>query len=392
MSQEIDAAMRTLQETFNSMENPPAALVGQLQVLHQQLSALQISQPTRSEATMASGATAGTSTFARPVGQFKLREYTGTGGENFLAFRARFRKVVHFNGWTEEQAKDALFASMAGTALESILDIDIDHFPTAEGLAQAYQERFLPASRSALLGAQFQQMAQLPGESVQRLHSRLRAVFFMAYAQSERSQIHLIERYVDALADREVQNHVRRRNPKTYNQALEFANEETAYNAMDKARHTPGGIQQPLATEGSFVASIDRRRPFNPPARPNRFKDLRDQTRSLKQNDGRPNTGNCFYCGSNTHHVARCRTKLNDLLNGRLKEGWKKRPQNTTSGNGNRVRFGGRVAEISAPEQEDEGAYDLKDLDDATVAALLQESDGWDEGEEWGEDQHQEDF
>ena len=62
------------------------------------------------------------------------------------------------------------------------------------------------------------------------------------------------------------------------------------------------------------------------------------------------------------------------------------------SGNGNRVRFRGRVAEISAPEQEDEGAYDLNDLDDATVAALLQGSDGWDEGEEWGEDQHQEDF
>ena len=71
--------------------------------------------------------------------------------------------------------------------------------------------------------------------------------------------IFLIERFITALNNHEVQNHVRRRKPTTYAVALAAANEETSFILMDLATHAPGGLQAPTLGDTSFIdlAALD---------------------------------------------------------------------------------------------------------------------------------------
>ena len=74
------------------------------------------------------------------------------------------------------------FAYMSGTALETVLDISITKpLEVLSDLLNHYQDRFLPSSRSQVLRAQFNFVVQLPNESVQKLHSRLRVLYHLAY-------------------------------------------------------------------------------------------------------------------------------------------------------------------------------------------------------------------
>ena len=194
------------------------------------------------------------------------------------------------------------YAYMSGTALETVMDIDLDK-PT-EGLAELlghYQDRFLPSSRSQMLRAQFNFVVQLPQESVQKLHSRLRVLYHLAYPKVEdRSEVTLIERFIQALNNREVQNHVRRRKPTTYSDALDMAQEETSFVLMDAVTHAPGGPQQPVPGETSFIGALQRRPHPGGAFRPNS---------SEKR---------CYYCGDNGHLKDRCPIRLKDIIQNKL--------------------------------------------------------------------------
>ena len=73
-----------------------------------------------------------------------------------------------------------------------------------------------------------------------------------------RNEVFLIERFISALNNREVQNYVRRRKPPTYAKALHIANEETSFVLMDLATHAPGGLQAPVPGDTSFIAALTR--------------------------------------------------------------------------------------------------------------------------------------
>ena len=139
-----------------------------------------------------------------------------------------------------------MYAYMKGTALESVMDIPLTGPETVNETLDEYQRRFLPESDSQLLRAQFACVVQLRNKSVPKLHARMRVLFHLAYPDaSTRNDIFLIERFIAALKNREVQNHVRRRKPTTYAAALAAANEETSFILMDLATHAPGRLQLP---------------------------------------------------------------------------------------------------------------------------------------------------
>ena len=145
-----------------------------------------------------------------------------------------------------------------------------------------YQHQFLPESDSKLLRAQFACVVQLPNESVQKLHARMRVLFHLAYPDaSTRNDIFLIERFIAALNNREVQNHVRRRKPTTYAAALVAVNEETPFVLMDLATYAPGGLQAPTPGDTSFIAALKGRRP--------------------ELNTGPTDKCRCYYCGGEGH-------------------------------------------------------------------------------------------
>ena len=269
------------------------------------------------------------------------------------------------------------------------MDIRLTGPETVAQVLDEYQNRFLPESDSQLLRAQFACVVQLPNESVQKLHARMRVLYHLAYPDANmRNEIFLIERFISALNNREVQNYVRRRKPPTYSKALHVANEETSFVLMDLATHAPGRLQAPIPGDTSFIAALKGK--------------LADAGK------GATSRRKCYYCDKEGHFKERCPTRLKDFLKQRADKGSRRPGHLPTTTNGRnsqttspaackkQVKFAeasqtlpviaesyGKkgIAAIAddtnpddTPEDQDLLAdVDLAALDEATVAALYEE-------------------
>ena len=329
----------------------------------------------------------------------KPNKFSHTQGENFLAWRAQFQAIAVYNRWSDDEAKTVALAHMVGLALEAIIDINAKNpLESLESFLDQYQNRFLPKSESQVLRTQFNYIVQLPTESVQKLHSRLRVLYHLAYPNpKDRSEITLVERYIQALNNRVVQSHVRRRKPQTYSDALDCAQEETSFVLLDNLTHAPGGPQQPQPSDTSFVGAI-RGRPA-----------LRGGA-----NRTTPSGRQCFYCGEVGHMKEKCPIRLRDLLRskgmfrnqkfrgsrgassatgsrpppGNANKRWvpadaKSVPPTTTEGYGAH-QPSRRISTIEEHQDEEElpqvgesldvlDELDFNTLDEATIAALYEE-------------------
>lgn len=324
----------------------------------------------------------------------KIGFFRNLPGENFLAWRSQFNIVALLNQWGETEAKFMAYTYMRDCALEAVQDIKLNQPDTLEQLLDKYQNRFLPSSKSQMLRAQFAVVSQLPNESVQKLHARMRAMYHLAYPnQYGQDETFLIERFISALNKRDVQNFVRRRKPKTYDEALEVANEETGFVLLDDATHTPGGIQQPTPSDTSFIATLRNRPSQNSAKGPSKDKQ-------------------CYYCGGTGHFKDRCSLRLKDYLQKKAKGGplrfrqdarrSPQKPARTTLTRTSQMAEAhqttptvtegyGKVATIA---DEDAGEdildeVDLSTMDDATISALFDEMQIEDDEEDPGQ---QEDF
>ena len=247
----------------------------------------------------------------------KVQYFSNLPGENFLAWRSQFQVIADYHRWSDDEAKQLMYQYMKGTALESVMDIPLTGPESAKETLDEYQKRFLPESDSQLLRAQFACVVQLPNKSVQKLLARMRVLYHLAYPDaSTRNDIFLIERFIAALNNREVQNHVRRRKPLTYAAALAAANEETSFVLMDLATHAPGGIQAPTPGDTSFIAALRARHSDPNAGRPGNFAKAPSSTEKRR----------CFYCDGEGHIRERCPLRLKDYLRQQTRLGNRRSP------------------------------------------------------------------
>ena len=111
----------------------------------------------------------------------KIQHFANLPGKNFLAWRSQFQVIADYHRWPDEEAKQLVYAYMKGTALESIMNIRLTGPETIGQVLDEYQNRFLPESDLQLLRAQFAYVVQLPNESVQKLHTRMRVLYHLTY-------------------------------------------------------------------------------------------------------------------------------------------------------------------------------------------------------------------
>ena len=240
-----------------------ASLLAEVQALKSEFSTLQASKSFHNQSLDERGRerhhpVSGTS--SRPH-NMKIQYFANFLGENFLAWRSQFQVIASQHRWSDDEAKQLVYAYMKGTALESVMDISLTGYKTIGQVLDSYQDRFLPECNSQLLRAQFACMVQIPNESVQKLHARMRVLYHLAYPdKGTRNEVYLIEKFISALNNREVQNNVRRRKPTMYAKALSITNEETLFVLMDIATHAPSGLQAPVPGDNSFIATLRAKR------------------------------------------------------------------------------------------------------------------------------------
>ena len=155
----------------------------------------------------------------------RVQPYHQDPHESFVAWRARFVDAVGSNRWTTAEAKSFAFLHMVGKAQESVLHISpkVDS-ESLETFLDRYQKVFAPAARSKMYRAQFACIKQLPGESAHSLHSRMKVLYHLAYPDKEdRKDGLLLERFIAALDNCDVQNFVRKGKPQDFEDALDAA-------------------------------------------------------------------------------------------------------------------------------------------------------------------------
>ena len=227
---------------------------------------------------------AGGSNTPRP-GILKPDTFGQKDHESWPNFRRRFEHCARFNMWNEDQQKLALVNAMIGKAADAIQDLKVEQFHTAADLLNAYEKRFMPAAQSDIVRIQFDRCRQNARESVLEYHSRLRALYRRAYPQST-DDIQLIRRFAFGLANPMVQQMVLRNQPKTYDDALEAALNESA--VMDVA----GALRTGTASLGNPLPSTTGLHPTDGTPEPMEI--------------GALGSNECMFCGKPGHWKSRC--------------------------------------------------------------------------------------
>ena len=55
----------------------------------------------------------------------KVQYFSDLPGKNFLAWRSQFQVIADYHCWSDDEAKQLMYAYMKGTALESVMDVPL---------------------------------------------------------------------------------------------------------------------------------------------------------------------------------------------------------------------------------------------------------------------------
>ena len=69
----------------------------------------------------------------------KVQYFLNLLRENFLAWRLQFQVIADYHRWSDQEAKQLMYAYMKGTALESVMDIPITGPESSEDTLDEYQ-------------------------------------------------------------------------------------------------------------------------------------------------------------------------------------------------------------------------------------------------------------
>ena len=151
--------------------------------------------------------------------------FTSRDGIDWLEWRLQFLTVARHNKWTSEEQVHYILHAIKGGAAEKTKGIQPNQFQTGHALLYEIEKCFLPspASRSAKQLVFNQQ--QRPGESCQRWHNRLLALFRWAFPTAYVDGHQPLRNcFIEGLEDINIKELVRNNAKSSFHQALKAAN------------------------------------------------------------------------------------------------------------------------------------------------------------------------
>ena len=165
---------------------------------------------------------------------FRTEGFKNLPEENFLDFKESFLVTIDLLRYTDAQAKNQLFIAMAGAAPRVTRRMHPARFQNVFDMLEAYQNKFLPLSRSETAKTALDKATQQRSEPLREYHCRLHNLYSLAYPNRLGDAEELIRRFTDGLAEREIRSKVREYSPQDFDHALEIA--EHVQGHLDKER------------------------------------------------------------------------------------------------------------------------------------------------------------
>lgn len=164
----------------------------------------------------------------KPV-RISLQKFCGTGSwEDFLH---QFRRAAHVNRWLESHLVEILCLHLEGRALEFVNGLPAVKVQTFDHLIEALESRFGTERMATVFKCELRQRKRKVGESLPDLGQDLRRLFRLAYprATPQEQEEQLIDRFVEALNERNQRLEVRRGRPNTLEEAIHIAMDAEAW-------------------------------------------------------------------------------------------------------------------------------------------------------------------
>lgn len=193
---------------------------------------------------------------ARPAGggSKKLVNLDATTGQDWRTWKDHFLTVVNINGWDDLRKRRELKAAMGGEAARLTGDINIDppalvqgavappgRLGTIELALAAYEARFIPPAAGRVARLEYHAAKQRPDELVTQWHGRLREMFIRAYPnEAVETSLGLITMFSMNMINEEVGQFVADRDPQTYMEASNFAQQKAATALAFASKHKGG--------------------------------------------------------------------------------------------------------------------------------------------------------
>ena len=166
---------------------------------------------------------------AGPPGRIHLVKFSGAGKwEDFLC---QFRRASHVNRWREGDLVELLCLHLEGTALEFVNGLPVTRVQRFESLVDALGGRFGTDRMATVFKCELRQRRRRKGESLRDLGQDLRRLMQLAYPRTtpEEQEEQVVDRFIEALSDKQQRLEVRRGRPATLEEAIHVAMDAEAW-------------------------------------------------------------------------------------------------------------------------------------------------------------------
>ena len=279
----------------------------------------------------------------------RLSPFTVNDPVEWRIWRKNFVTIALIAGWNDLQQRRQAASCMEGEAAKMVNSIDHEAVADIAALLDLYEARFTPAAAGECAKAEFRSARQMPGETLQVYHSRLRSLFERAFPNDDvEASITLRDQFVQRLLDPAVQLGTLDALPQNYQAALQAAQRKQAH--IQLTAQFQMNLNGENAAQGGGAGAVQSLRPNS--------KEGEVQAIGAKDGDGRKKP-TCWYCGKDGHVKQDCfkRKKAFQDKDGRRGDGKRDGKKDWNQGKKkDKAYYRKKLAALEAAEGSDEGS------------------------------------